>query len=61
MKIASACSGYLFNIHTHAAKMQKDMELFAVVDEFSDKVHAFVLKFHIKLLCEAIEQLLKNS
>jgi hypothetical protein len=61
MKIAFACSGIIFNNHAHASKAQKDMELFAEVDELSDKLNTFVVKFRTKLICEAIEQLLKNS
>lgn len=59
MKIAFAGAGYIINIHAKAAQAQKDMELAAVVEKFSDKAEAFAKKFKIKNQYETIEQLLK--
>ena len=43
MKIAFAGAGYIINIHAKAAKAQKDVELAAVVEKYSDKAAALAL------------------
>jgi predicted dehydrogenase len=58
MRIAFAGAGYIINIHAQAAKVQKDVELVAVVDQFSDKAQALASKFNIKNQFETVEQLL---
>jgi len=58
MKIAFAGAGYIINIHARAAKAQKDVELVAVVEKFSDKAAAFAQKFKIKNQYTTIEQML---
>jgi len=59
IKIAFAGAGYIINIHVKAARAQKDMELTAVVEKFSDKAVALAKKFHIKNRFETVEQMLK--
>jgi predicted dehydrogenase len=59
MKIAFAGAGYIINIHAQAAKVQKDVELVAVVDKFTDKAQAMAQKFNIKHQFETVEQLLE--
>jgi predicted dehydrogenase len=59
MKIAFAGAGYIINIHARAAKAQKDVELTAVVEKYSDKAEAFAKKFRIKNQYETVEQMLK--
>jgi predicted dehydrogenase len=59
MKIAFAGAGYIINIHAKAAKAQKDVELTAVVEKYSDKAEAFAKKFRIKNQYETVEQMLK--
>jgi predicted dehydrogenase len=59
MKIAFAGAGYIINIHAKAAKAQKDVELAAVVEKYSDKAEAFAQKFQIKNQYETMEQMLK--
>ena len=59
MKIAFAGAGYIINIHAKAAKAQKDVELAAVVEKFSDKSAALAQKFKIKNQYHTVEELLK--
>ena len=59
MKIAFAGAGYIINIHAKAAKAQKDVDLAAVVEKYSDKAAALAQKFKIKNQYETVEQLLK--
>lgn len=59
MKIAFAGAGYIINIHAKAARAQKDIELVAVVEKFSDKAAALAHKFKLKNQYETVEQLLK--
>jgi predicted dehydrogenase len=59
MKIAFAGAGYIINIHAKAAKAQKDVELTAVVEKYSDKAAALAQKFRIKNQYETVEQMLK--
>jgi predicted dehydrogenase len=59
MKIAFAGAGYIINIHAKAAKAQKDVELAAVVEKFSDKAAALAKKFGIKNQYGTVEQMLK--
>jgi len=59
MKIAFAGAGYIINIHAKAAKAQKDVELAAVVEKYSDKAEALAQKFRIKNRYETVEQMLK--
>jgi predicted dehydrogenase len=59
MKIAFAGAGFIINIHAKAAKAQKDVDLAAVVEKFSDKSAALAQKFKIKDQYETVEQMLK--
>jgi len=59
MKIAFAGAGYIINIHAKAAKAQKDVELSAVVEKFSDKCAALAQKYKIKNQYHTVEELLK--
>jgi predicted dehydrogenase len=59
MRIGFAGAGYIINIHAQAAQRQKDMELTAVVENFSDKAVALVRKFGIKNQYKTVEQMLK--
>lgn len=59
MKIAFAGAGYIINIHAKAAQTQKDVELAAIVEKFSDKAAALAKKFGIKNQYETVEQMLK--
>jgi predicted dehydrogenase len=59
MKIAFAGAGYIINIHAQAAKLQKDVELVAVVNRISEKAQALVMKFGFKHQFETVEQLLE--
>jgi predicted dehydrogenase len=59
MKIGFAGAGYIINIHAKAAQVQKDVELAAVVEKYSDKSAALAKKFRIKNQYETIGQLLK--
>lgn len=61
MKIAFAGAGYIINIHAKAAKAQKDVELFAVVEKFSDKAADLAQKYTIKHQYETVEQMLKTG
>ena len=61
MKIAFAGAGYIINIHAKAAQAQKDVELAAVVEKFSDKAAALSKKFDIPNQYETVEQLLKSG
>jgi predicted dehydrogenase len=59
MKIGFAGAGYIINIHAQAAQAQKDVELFAVVEKFSDKAAALAQKFGIRNQYETVERMLK--
>jgi predicted dehydrogenase len=59
MKIAFAGAGYIINIHARAAKAQKDVELAAVVEKYSDKAAGLAQKFKIRNQYETVEQMLK--
>jgi len=59
MRIAFAGAGYIINIHAQAARAQKDVELYAVVEKFLDKAAILAKKFQIKKQYETVEQLLK--
>jgi len=59
MKIAFAGAGYIINIHAKAAKAQKDVELAAVVEKYSEKAAVLAQKFRIKNQYETVEQMLK--
>jgi len=59
MKIAFAGAGYIINIHAKAAQAQKDVELIAVVEKFSDKSAALAQKFKIKQQYHTVAELLK--
>jgi predicted dehydrogenase len=59
MKIAFAGAGYIINIHAQAAQVQKNVELYGVVEKFPEKAYALVQKFQIRNQYETIEQLLK--
>ena len=59
MKLAFTGAGYIINIHAKAAQAQKDVELAAVVEKYSDKAAALAKKFGIKNQYETVEQLLK--
>lgn len=59
MKIAFAGAGYIINIHAKAAQAQKDVELIAVVEKFSDKSAALAQKFKIKKQYHTVAELLK--
>lgn len=59
MKIAFAGAGYIINIHAKAVKAQKDVELVAVVEKYSDKSAAFAQKFRIKNQYHTVEEMLK--
>ena len=59
MKIAFAGAGYIINIHARAVKAQKDVELTAVVEKFSDKSAALAQKFQIKDQYHTMEEMLK--
>ena len=59
MKLAFTGAGYIINIHAQAANVQKDVDLFAVVNRYSDKAKALVQKYNIKHHFETVEQLLE--
>jgi predicted dehydrogenase len=59
MRIAFAGAGYIINIHAQAAQAQQDVELYAVVEKYSDRAAALAQKFQIKNQYETVEQLLK--
>jgi len=61
MRIAFAGAGYIINIHAQAAQAQKDVELFAVVEKYSDKSSTLAQKYGIKKQYETVEQMLKTS
>ncbi|MFZ5856875.1 MAG: Gfo/Idh/MocA family protein [Chloroflexota bacterium] len=61
MRIAFAGAGYIIDIHAQAARTQKNVELSAVVEKFSDKAAALAKKFQIKNQYETVEQLLKSG
>ncbi len=61
MKIGFAGAGYIINIHAQAAQAQKDVELSAVVEKFSDKAAALAQKFGIQNQYETVEQMLKDG
>jgi predicted dehydrogenase len=58
MKIAFAGAGYIINIHAKAAQAQKDVQLAAVVEKYSDKAAALAQKFKIKNQYHTVEELL---
>ena len=59
MKIAFAGAGYIINIHAKAARVQKDVELTAVVEKYSDKSASLAQKFQIKNQYHTVEEMLK--
>jgi predicted dehydrogenase len=59
MKIAFAGAGYIINIHAKAAQAQKDVQLAAVVEKYSDKSAVLAQKFKIKDQYHTVEELLK--
>jgi predicted dehydrogenase len=59
MKIAFAGAGYIINIHAKAAQAQKDVELAAVVEKYSEKSAALAKKFKIKDQYHTAEEMLK--
>ena len=59
MKMAFAGAGYIIDIHAKAAKAQKDVELVAVVEKYSDKAYAFAQKFQIKNQYKTVDQLIE--
>ncbi len=59
MRIAFAGAGFIINIHAKAAKVQKDVELTAVVEKFSDKAETLAKKFRIENQYETVEQMLR--
>lgn len=59
MKIAFAGAGYIINIHAQAAQAQKDVEVTAVVEKYSDKSAGLAKIFNIQRRHETVEQLLK--
>ena len=59
MKIAFSGAGYIINIHAKAAQAQKDVELIAVIEKFSDKSAALAQKFKIKNQYHTVAELLK--
>jgi predicted dehydrogenase len=59
LRIAFAGAGYIINIHAKAAKAQKDVQLAAVVEKYSDKSAALAQKFKIKNQYHTVEELLK--
>lgn len=59
MKIAFAGAGYIINIHAKAAKAQKDVQLAAVVEKYSEKSAALAQKFKIKNQYHTVEEFLK--
>jgi len=59
IRIAFAGAGYIINIHAKAAKVQKDVQLTAVVEKYSDKSAALAQKFKIKNQYHTVEELLK--
>ena len=61
MRIGFAGAGYIINIHARAAQAQKNVELSAVVERFSDKAAALAQKFGIKNQYETVEQMLKDG
>jgi predicted dehydrogenase len=59
VKIAIAGAGYIANIHAQAIRNQKDAELVAVVEKFSNKAAAFSKKFGLERHYETVEEMLK--
>jgi predicted dehydrogenase len=59
MRIGFAGAGYIINIHAQAAQAQKNVELAAVVEKFSDRADALMQKYGIKNHYETVEQMLK--
>ncbi len=59
MKIAFAGAGYIINIHAKAAKKQKDVQLVAVAEKYSEKSAALAQKFKIKDQYSTVEELLQ--
>jgi predicted dehydrogenase len=57
MKIAFAGAGYIINIHARAAQAQRDVELAAVVEKYSDKSAGLAKIFDIKDRYETVEQM----
>jgi len=61
MKIAFAGAGYIINIHARAAQAQRDVELAAVVEKYSDKSAGLAKIFDIKYRYETVEQMLHGA
>jgi predicted dehydrogenase len=59
MKIAFSGAGYIITIHAKAAQAQKDLELAAVVEKYSEKSAVFAQRFKIKHQFHTVEELLK--
>lgn len=59
LRIAFSGAGYIINIHAKAAMAQKDVQLAAVVEKYSDKSAALAQKFKIKNQYHTIGELLK--
>lgn len=60
-KFAIAGAGYIANIHAQAIKAQKEAELVAVVEKFTDKAAEFARKFGIQRQYVSVEDLLKDG
>ncbi len=61
LKIALTGAGYIANIHAKAAQNQPDVELVAVVENYSDKSKALAGKFGIKCCFASVEALLDEG
>jgi predicted dehydrogenase len=61
LKFAITGAGYIANVHAQAIRAQKDAELVAVVEKFSDKAAGFAGKFGLKRLYPTILDLLKEG
>jgi predicted dehydrogenase len=58
MKIAFTGAGYIINIHAQAASVQKNVELFGLVNRPSDNTASLAQKYDIQHQFETVDQLL---
>ena len=61
LKIAFTGAGFIATIHAQAAQKQKDVQLAAVVEKFSDKSEAFASRFGLKCCYKSVEELLSEG
>jgi predicted dehydrogenase len=61
IRVAIAGAGFIADIHAEALKNEKDVELSAVVEKFTDKGQAFAQKHEIPHVFSSVEELIASK